>query len=137
MLALKENLKYLRESPRNPLWTYTSATETASATSASANGDPYDPEVAHARAINGLQTMLASQREELAEAAREYQRQETALEALRISQREITVSTIVVEKLVGIPTFKTVESWILQYSNNKHLKVLDNISPESRQETDY
>lgn len=109
----------------------------ATASSTSENDDPYDTEVQQARHIEGLETMLASQREELAEAARESQRQKAALESLTTSNREITVSTIAVEKLVGIPTFKTVESWILQFSNNKHLKVLENISPESRQEIDY
>jgi hypothetical protein len=83
----------------------------------------------HIRAIEALQLLLDSQRNEIAD-------KDAALDSFKLSTRDITISTVPVEKLMGIPTFKTVESWSLQFTTNKNLKVMENISPESRSAID-
>jgi hypothetical protein len=79
----------------------------------------------HTKALEAFQLLLDSQRKEIAD-------KDAALEALKISNRDITISTVPVERLLGIPSFKSVEQFILQFSTNKNLKVMENISPESR-----
>jgi hypothetical protein len=79
----------------------------------------------HTKALEAFQLLLDSQRKEIAD-------KDAALEALKISNRDITISTVPVERLLGIPSFKLVEQFILQFSTNKNLKVMENISPESR-----
>ena len=83
----------------------------------------------HIRAIEALQLLSDSQRNEIAD-------KDAALDSFKLSTRDITISTVPVEKLMGIPTFKTVESWSLQFTTNKNLKVMENISPESRSAID-
>jgi hypothetical protein len=79
----------------------------------------------HASAIEAFQLLLDSQRQEIAD-------KDAALESLKLSNRDITISTVPVERLLGIPTFKMVEQFLLQFTTNKNLKVMENISPESR-----
>lgn len=81
-------------------------------------------------ALAEFQLLLDQQRKELAD-------NDTALEALKFSTREITVSTVPGNKLTEIPTFKTVEPWLLQFTTNPHLQVMENIAPESRQAIEY
>lgn len=83
----------------------------------------------HIRAIEALQLLLDSQRNEIAD-------KDAALDSFKLSTRDITISTVPVEKLMGLPTFKNVESWSLQFTTNKNLKVMENISPESRSAID-
>jgi hypothetical protein len=85
-------------------------------------------DAAHQTAIEAFQLLLDSQRTELAE-------KDAALAAL--NKREITVSTVAIEKLTGLPTFKSVESWALQFVTNEHLEVLKNMAVESRQAIEY
>jgi hypothetical protein len=95
------------------------ATESASATSASAA----DRE--HTRSVEAFQLLLDSQRQEIAE-------KDAALESFKNTSRDITISTIPVERLMGLPTHNMVEKWLLQFTTNKNLKPMESISPESR-----
>ena len=85
--------------------------------------------VNHQSAIEAFQLLLDSQRKELAD-------KDAALESLK-NNREIIISTVAVDKLTGLPTFKSVESWALQFSTNIHLKVMKNIAVEAKQAIEY
>jgi hypothetical protein len=56
---------------------------------------------------------------------------------MKNNNREITVSTVTVEELTGLPTFRAVESWALQFTNNIHLKVIENTSVDANQTIEY
>lgn len=81
-------------------------------------------------ALAGYQLSPEQQRKEIAD-------KDSEIKAMEFSKRDITVSTVPVDKLTGISTLKTVESWLLQFTTNVYLKVMENIAPESRQTIEY
>jgi hypothetical protein len=87
-------------------------------------------ERSHQTALEAFQTMLDSQRKELAE-------KDAALQSMKNYNRDITISTVAVEKLTGIPNFKLVEEWALQFTTNLHLNVMENISVVSKENIEY
>jgi hypothetical protein len=87
-------------------------------------------ERSHQTAVEAFQCMLDSQRKELAE-------KDAALQSMKNYNRDITISTVAVEKLTGIPNFKSVEEWALQFTTNIHLNVMENISVDSRENIEY
>jgi nicotinamide mononucleotide adenylyltransferase len=88
-------------------------------------------ERSHQTAVEAFQSMLDSQRKELAE-------KDAALQSMKNYNRDITISTVAVEKLTGkILNFKTVEEWSLQFLTNIHLNVMENISVDSRESIEY
>lgn len=104
------------------------AADSLSRTNPNDTNVPSIDDLSHRMAIEAFQLLLDSQRKELAE-------KDAALAAL--NKREITVSTIAIEKLTDLPTFKSVDSWNLHFTINEHLKVLENIAVESRQAIEY
>jgi hypothetical protein len=85
--------------------------------------------VTHSREIEAFQLLLDSQRAEIAD-------REAELKSMRLMNRDITISTVPVTMLMGIPTFKTVETWAMQFLTNKNLRVMENISSEAREAID-
>jgi hypothetical protein len=79
--------------------------------------------------VAGLQLMLKSQKADLAD-------KEVSLKALRDTSN-ISIITVQVAQLTGIPNFKTVETITQQYKTNKHLKILEYFSIEARNAIKY